>query len=603
MGRFRSFLNNYSPFVTRAKAQQIATIAAERARMDERGWDTHKRTAKNDAAIIESDDSFYLYENEDPAFVESIIKEGKISKDQLRKVAESFSGGAIDGMRRVRYYQTLEELWMMQDIVNKKYHTDPHCKSIIDNWVAYTMGRGMKLNIDNPKVDEWIAQFRKINKMATREKDFARAIFKDGELFVAYYYNSNTGHYKIRRIRPREIVDIETHPEDVETLFSYHWQYEQSYIGSEQAYNHDMWIQDIDYEDYKKEGGYFADKSSKHTAEKNMLIQFMKFKTDLEIRGRVPLQPVLRYIKYYEDWLIDRVRLNHERAKVVWIKEIRGRTGETTKRARKAPKGGVMLVETENVKYRIESSKLSANDAKEDGLHILYAVGAGTFLPLHILEQRGDRQVYASIKKSDTPFAQAIEAFRGFFAENFEKMYRQAIQGAVKARKLPETVEVPDYTAEQIVEVFDLINKKVVESESIEDASIEEIVEAVKATKKDKIKKKTIKTIDVPLGIEFPEVIREDPKLQAQVFQIHQQMGIASMTTLAAKAGYNWRVELANMIKEKEALDEAGISLPEPVKGNSSPDNLDKSGNSDNPPSNDNNPPNDQTKGGNNAKN
>ena len=82
-------------------------------------------------------------------------------------------------------------------------------------------------------------------------------------------------------------------------------------------------------------------------------------------------------------------------------------------------------VETENVKYRIEKPQIGADDAKEDGLSILYTIGAGTSLPIHILNQRSDQQVYASIRKADTPFSQHIRGQQEFFASGFETMYRK----------------------------------------------------------------------------------------------------------------------------------------------------------------------------------
>jgi hypothetical protein len=43
---------------------------------------------------------------------------------------------------------------------------------------------------------------------------------------------------------------------------------------------------------------------------------------------------------------------------------------------------------------------------------------------------------------------------------------------------------------------------------------------------------------------------------QAKVFKIHKEIGIVSSATLSAKAGYNWRQELVNMINEKELIPE-----------------------------------------------
>jgi hypothetical protein len=347
-------------------------------------------------------------------------------------------------------------------------------------------------------------------------------------------------------------VEVETHPQDIETKFSYHWEYEHSPEGTDQSYSKDSWVADIKYNNYLLDKYGANNPKSKKKLAKMPVIQHIKMSPYTEIRGRVPMQPVLRHLKYYEDWLMDRIRLNHERAKVVWIKEITGRMPESTERQRRSPKGGVMLLETENVKYRIEKPQINADDAKEDGLQILYTIGAGTSLPIHILNQRSDQQVYASIRKADTPFSQFIRGKQEFFQEHFETMYREVIERAVEAGRLPKRVRVPEYTQESMIEVLTKINEMVVENKAVNTIS-----EYAQQLLQPAVSYKPVITADIPVNIEFPEVIREDMEAQAKVFQIHKEIGIASAATLAAKAGYNWRQELVNMMNESSMFPDS----------------------------------------------
>ena len=93
---------------------------------------------------------------------------------------------------------------------------------------------------------------------------------------------------------------------------------------------------------------------------------------------------------------IDRMRLNHERAKVVWIRRRNSTERNTPDNPLESPKGGIMLEETQNVTYRTESAKLEATDAKNDGLALLYYVGAGVNTPLHILVQMTSESKYSN---------------------------------------------------------------------------------------------------------------------------------------------------------------------------------------------------------------
>ena len=550
MGKIKDFVKKIKPY-TKGQVDDLLAKERETATQEEKQW--HMKGGNPSVGIgNEPPDYFYLYEQNEPSL--------KGSKD--RRAMEHFVGGDdYYGSTYPAFYsdQTVDQLFTMQEAVYVKYFNDPHCRSIIDNWTMYTIGGGLKLNVDNPKVEKVIRDFRTVNDMVKREKQLIKMCYIEGELFIAYYINPVNGKVKIRRIRPQEIADIETHPEDIETKFSYHWEYDHSPMGTEQSYKKDVWIPDVGYQDYL--GSPFGTRLAKSKKRvKNMpLVQMMKMGIDTEVRGRVPLSPVLRHLKYYEDWLMDRIRLNHERAKVVWIKEVRGRMPESTERKRRAPRGGVMLVETENVKYRIEKPSINADDAKEDGLQILYTIGAGTSLPIHILNQRSDQQVYASIRKADTPFSQYIRGQQEFFESGFEKMYRTVIKSGVDAGSLPKRVRIPEYSQESLLETMTKINEMIVDNKPIS-----YVKEQAEKMLQPNISYKPINTVDIPLGMEFPEIIREDMEAQAQVFKLHKEIGIASAATLAAKAGYNWRQELANMLNESQMFTEPDDQFEKP---------------------------------------
>jgi len=446
----------------------------------------------------------------------------------------------------------------MQAAALHKYFVDPLCTSIIDNWTSYTVGGGVKVHVDNPKIMEVINSFRNKNKMIRREKQLVKMFNIEGELFIAYYIDQKTGDVSIRRIRPLEIQNIRTDKEDIETREGYFWQYSYTPTGSDQAREVSRWVPDLvqymqDVEPVKSPAKVIK-KQKNRTSQKDEAIQnkapwvqHVKTGIDVELRGRVPLQPVMRHLKFFEDWLMDRIRLNHERAKVVWIKEIKGgRTTEDTTRQRRSPRGGVMLIETENVSYRIEAPKLGSDDAKEDGLAILYNIGAGTKLPIHILVQRTDQQVYASIRKADTPFSQFIRAQQEFFVEVFEEMYRVVIKAAIEAGTLKMTVKVPTYSIKNIEAIKTMVNEAVLRGDDQE-----KIWGQIRAKMDSSVTMKRVSTERVPIFIEFPAIMTDDMKEQAEVMKIHDEMGIASKATLSARAGYNWEKEMDRMAKER----------------------------------------------------
>lgn len=546
MSKIKDLWANIKPY-SRKQVQDAAAKAAEAGIQEEKTWRLKnvntKEPFEDNFVDDHPQDNFFLYEHQQPKIENP--KQGR-----MQRTLEAFLGGHSffgSSYPNMRYSQTTSELHQMQEAVLYKYFNDPHCRSIIENWTHYTIGGGLKIEVENKKVENLLNQFRYNNTMVKREKDFVRMCFVEGELFIGYYINSISGEIKVRRIRPQEIMGVECHPQDIETKLAYHWDYDYTPTGTEQSYKKDIWARDIGYDDLAKSAfGEQRGYVSKNKLADLPAIQFIKMGIDTEIRGRVPLQPVMRHLKYYEDWLMDRIRLNHERSKVVWVKEISGRLPETTERQRRAPAGGVMLIETENVKYRIEKPNINADDAKEDGLGILYTIGAGTSLPIHILNQRADQNVYASIRKADTPFSQFIRGKQEFFGEAFEQMYREVLKQAVKSGKLPKTVRVPEYAQESVISMLSDINQMVVEGK--DPKFITEQAQQMIAGKK--VQMKPVSTVDIPMSLEFPEIIKEDMEAQAKVMQIHKSLGIVSAATLAKRAGYNWKHEMQAMLSE-----------------------------------------------------
>jgi len=378
--------------------------------------------------------------------------------------------------------------------------------------------------------------------MNIKQKEMVRSAYIEGEYFIVYFAHPD-GTIKWRKIRCKEITDIESHPEDPEVILSYKREF---YLNNK---INTKYYPDINYDIQKDDelDGQFSNFESDF--EEDAFAQFIKYGEENEKRGRVPMDSILKWSKLYKDWLYDRARLNHERSKVVWIKEFKdlGTDSQSTQVMR-SPKGGMMLIETAKVKYRIENPQINADDVKEDGNSLLYMIGAGVNFPIHILDQRADQAVYSSLKKSSTPFSQRIADNQDFWADNFDKMFRFVLRKNIDAKNIPNKVKVPKFTsARKLEEIYHTINEMIADNKSDK-----EIVEMVKPMVEGKQKEISVPTETVFITKIFPEVIREDPFDQARVLALHREMGIASTQTLSEKAGYNWQEELFRMSLNKD---------------------------------------------------
>ena len=436
---------------------------------------------------------------------------------------------------------SLPELQSFQDAAIKKERTDPHARSIVDNIQRYTVGRGVKFHCIVPEVEDWLRDFWKLNRMEGRQKRMVRSWFLEGEYFVTFFCSAETGRVKLRKIKTKEIASIETHSEDAETRLAYNRVYT---VNGDKR---DVWYPDVSYYEQRRDelDGQTSEHESGFVDGESTFVHMIKSGPEDEVRGRVPMEAILPSLKYYEDLLIDGCRRAHEEMKVVWIKEIRGegagaRGAEATTRKRRSPPGGTMLVETKNVKYRIETPQLAAAEIEKIGKMVLYAIGAGVTIPIHILDQNAENENYASIKEADTPFSQMILDVQDFWSEQFDLFGRVSLRTAVTAAKLPEMVKVQTYSESACWDAGGLVIEGVLEGREVE-GIIEEVRRVLEAGEE---KMEEMSTVEVPVDWIFPEMIVKDEEKQAKAMQIWQMLGV-SPQTIFSKLGLSYREEFA----------------------------------------------------------
>lgn len=514
--------------------------------------------------------SLYNYENQRLILPEDglVLREKvrNLKGERLKKainglatILEAATGGWITvggGARGLIYDREIipEQLFLAQDATVLRVRSDPHASGIIQNMQFYTIGQGVTWGTPSQEITQWLTEFRQMNKMEMRERKMVREIFQEGEYFWIYFVDPDTGKVKTRKWRPKELTEIETHNQDVETRLAYRRE-----IDFADGTDDDKWYQDINYEVQREE---FDGQSSEHGLESNIYIQMSKYGDLDNLRGWPPMYSVLRWLKYLEDFVVDRARLHHERAKVIWFQQRKGTasrkgtSGSGGLNPLLAPKGGSMWIEDDTVSYRAQALDLSSGDAEKDAMLIIYAISSGVNMPMHVWNQRSDQQVYASIKKAETPFSQAILANQRFHEEEWEERDMFVVRKAVEAGALPDTVEIIKHDEDLVIHALQRINERVAEG-----YPVDEIVKEADNILAPGMKKVKIPTVEVEITRTFPDVVQEAPLDTAKVLLIHQKMGIVSDATLSTKAGYDWHEELLR--KLQEAKQKAALAAME----------------------------------------
>jgi len=399
---------------------------------------------------------------------------------------------------------TEEDLQTLRENVKKLYYTNPSARGIIEDMVLFVVGRhatmvpedekaleywaGKKSQGGKPTGDEgWVDK----NKWDKRAKEAVRRIFRDGEVFIRFFEAQDGG--EIRFIEPDEITDyqnkhsygIEVDPNDVEKVISYR----RTFFRGQVEYHETIPAEEI--------------------------VHWKILCDSNEKRGVPFLIGVAKYIKQYERWLGDRVRLNRLRNLFNLIIKPEGVTPATFKSSNfsdetttpsgktpntKIPKPGSAVI-AQGVDYDFKSLDLNATDTAADGRAIERMICKGTGLVEGVVTGDYSNQSFASSLVAESPMVKTIESWQDEVEGMFQEVLKKIFELAISAGKLPEGT--------------------------------------------------SLKAV-----ANFATMVHRDVKADTEAYQIHKENRWASNKTLSTKLGYDYEDEQAQIKKEDEEEDE-----------------------------------------------
>lgn len=245
------------------------------------------------------------------------------------------SGGGVLGqylplwpgpVTRQLYWQ---DYWMMSSKAFEAYNHDPlswrcvHLKSEfalgagLQNKVTKTSGSGKGQSHDKAQI-AW-DEFWKRNKMDARLDQIARDYCWSGEQFIRYFKQGTK--LTIRSLDPATIYDLITDPEDIETVFAYHQQYQTAY----QLYPPEKATPPTGIQ--APEGPTQAGSIVRYIIRQILPQEIDHYKANCsssERRGRSDLFPALGWIKRLRDYLTAHVIRADMLSRICWDLEVNG---------------------------------------------------------------------------------------------------------------------------------------------------------------------------------------------------------------------------------------------------------------------------------------
>jgi hypothetical protein len=425
------------------------------------------------------------------------------------KVAESIAPVAANYQNNYREMNS-SQVRLAQDACYARMKTDPIFQGAIRQLINYTIGNGVTTSTQVIDVDDVLDSFTRLNRFDENTSLEYRLVFRhflEGEQFILCSVDSVNGDTWLNWIETYEISDWEFHPDNRDQVIAY-----QVNTGSQS-----MWIADHRYfDEVYNSSNVLLKAESTHHKELSPHYFIIHIKENLypEFRGRPFATAALRYFKWAEDFLADRTVLNHERSRVVWVRTILGRAASNLANYLAAPPGGVMLNQTEDIKYDVMNAQINADNVKEDYLSIMYAIASCFLMPIHVLNMRAGEQVYSSVLSAKAPFTKAITTWQDFFGRSLTKIYRVVIREKLKARVLKSQYKI----------TFINDNKEL---------------------------NKMCPTLDIPINHTFPNPVDEKLIDQTNHQKFMLEYDIASQQTVREKNGLDSKLERYRISQEK----------------------------------------------------
>ena len=366
------------------------------------------------------------------------------------------SGGVLDQ----------DEHQDMQTLAYNFYRSNVHARAIVRTLVKFVLGIGPKIEPsgENKEIKKAWKKFTKDNKFSRREKEIATRLFRDGEVFLRLFKNTENGDVKIRFIRSTLIANpknkflneknltygIKTNPEDIEEAIEYI-----------KVDNDGNWVETIPADE---------------------VIHLKIFADSDEKRGTSIYKVCANRIAQYDGWIEDRIALNKVRSAIALIRKVSGSaaninrirdknrsdTVSSSRNKQKTPYRGTVITASKDIEYEMLSPNINATDVKDDGRAMLLSIAAGVGFPEMMFTADYSNANYSSSLIAQNPFVREIEEWQDYFTDFYKELFAYVIQAGMDYGKLPEktetecTLEFPPLIAadvEKIAKAFEILFK------------------------------------------------------------------------------------------------------------------------------------------------
>lgn len=250
------------------------------------------------------------------------------------------------------------ELFQEFEDAREAWRKNPLARRLIGLITSYVVGNGITLGSDKAHVQRFLKEFWQRNRMDLRVDEMCDELSRSGELFPVLFTNPVSGMSTLRLI-PASMIDwVDYDLEDYEREIRYR---EVSYGAVEVKW----WMG--------------VGSAEAQDSEVPLMLHYAVNRPVGAVRGESDLAPILPWLKRYNRWLEDRVRLNAAMRAFLWIVKVPARLRSAVQERYLTPPeaGSVIIAEEGAESWEAIAPNLHASDAEKDGRAIRWMIVAG----------------------------------------------------------------------------------------------------------------------------------------------------------------------------------------------------------------------------------
>lgn len=255
------------------------------------------------------------------------------------------------------------------------WRQNPLARRMVGLITSYTVGHGITLHTPYRPLQDFIDEFWQHNRMEQRISEWSDELARSGELFPVLFTNPISGMSTVRTVPACLIEAVEYDPDDYETEL----RYKEVQPLSGGGLGAEKWWLSPQHPDADRAATRRPEEAQRAPRPTAVMLHFAVNRPIGAVRGESDLAPILPWLRRYNRWLEDRVRLNAAVRSFLWIVHAPSRLRtELQERYRTAPDpGSVIIAEQDAETWEAVTPTLHAADAEKDGRALRWMIVAG----------------------------------------------------------------------------------------------------------------------------------------------------------------------------------------------------------------------------------